>query len=98
MPIFAGIIIASLVLYIYFKVAFFRSNSELDKYKHTAKSRMSLGIFILSFGLNQIFIWDTLLTKIVGGLFIVYGGFTALQGYKAYRHYDSFPKEEGNRL
>lgn len=55
---------------------------------------MAIGVFLLSFGLNQIIITTTTVSIIVGLIFSILGGANVIYGYKAYKHYLPLAIEE----
>lgn len=73
MLIFALIIVVSVVFYIYNKVAILRSNDRLTQEYYQAKSRISLGSFIIAFGINQYLLYQTRLTLFIGIIFLLLG-------------------------
>ncbi|HLS06773.1 MAG TPA: YtpI family protein [Bacillota bacterium] len=73
MLIFALIIVISVVLYIYFKVAILRSHDRLTQEYYQAKSRICLGSFIVAFGINQYLLYETRLTLFIGIAFLLLG-------------------------
>jgi len=73
MLIFALLIVISVVLYIYYKVAILKSNDRLTQEYYQAKSRMALGSFIVSFGINQYLLYQTRLTLFIGIVFLLLG-------------------------
>jgi len=73
MLIFAFLIIVSIVFYIYYKVAILKSNDRVTQEYYQAKSRISLGAFIIAFGINQYMLYQTKLTLFIGLAFILLG-------------------------
>lgn len=73
MLIFALIIVVSVVFYIYNKVAILRSNDRLTQEYYQAKSRISLGSFIIAFGINQYLLYETRFTLWIGIVFLLLG-------------------------
>jgi len=73
MLIFALLIVISVVLYIYYKVAILKSNDRLTQEYYQAKSRMALGSFIVAFGINQYLLYQTRLTLFIGIVFLLLG-------------------------
>ncbi|MDQ0343537.1 energy-coupling factor transporter transmembrane protein EcfT [Lederbergia wuyishanensis] len=62
------------------------------------KSSVALGLFVLLFGINQLFLYDTTLTYIIAAVFILMGGFSAWIGYKAYRHHVPYVIKEAEEM
>ncbi|HLR75131.1 MAG TPA: YtpI family protein [Virgibacillus sp.] len=94
MLIFALIIVISVVLYIYYKVAILKSTDRLTQEYFNAKSRLCLGSFIIAFGINQYILYQTRLTLFIGIIFIILGGLQLNVGFKEARHY----RKEWRRL
>lgn len=94
MLIFALIIVISIVLYIYFKVSILKSNDRLTQQYYQAKSRISLGSFIIAFGINQYLLYESKLTLFIGLIFLVLGFMQIHVGFKDARFY----RKEWRRL
>ncbi|MBA4537118.1 YtpI family protein [Bacillus aquiflavi] len=88
----------SLALYLFYKMRFFRSRLPAEKKWLSSKSGMALGFFILLFGINQLFLFQTVLTYIVSAIFIFLGVINVWAGYKAYKHYLPYAIEEAEKL
>ncbi len=87
MPIFVLLIVLSFVFYIFYKIKYVRSKRPAERKWLSAKSSIALGLFVALFGLNQLFLFQTTVTYIVGGLFIVIGTMSVWAGIKAYKFY-----------
>lgn len=87
MPIFAILAILSITMYIFYKVKFFKSKLVIEKQWISSKSRIALGLFVLFYGINQLVMWETQTAKIIGIVFLLFGAFSAIMGYKSYRYY-----------
>ncbi|MDC3412644.1 YtpI family protein [Aquibacillus sp. 3ASR75-11] len=87
MVIFPIIIVISLVLYIYYKVAIIRTSEELNQHYYNAKARLFLGSFVLFFGINQYFFYETTLSLFIGIIFLIVGGLQMIAGFKRTRFY-----------
>ncbi|GLB58489.1 YtpI family protein [Cytobacillus sp. NCCP-133] len=85
MPILVILIVLSFSFYIFYKVKFFRSKQPAERQWISAKSRTALGAFVAFFGLNQLFLYDTTASLIIGILFILVGGLSIWGGIKAYK-------------
>lgn len=94
MPIFAILTIIALTVYIFYKVKFFRSKHKVEKQLLSAKSSIALGLFVFFFGVNQLILWDTIASTIVGSIFIILGILSSFAGIKAYRYYMQFMMED----
>lgn len=85
--IFPILIVLFLVLFVYYKVAILRTKDGLEQKYFNAKSRICLGLFVLIFGINQYFFYETKFSLIVGIIFIILGGMQANLGFKETKHY-----------
>ncbi|SHF78560.1 YtpI family protein [Ornithinibacillus halophilus] len=89
MIIFPIIIVLSLVMYVYYKVAILKSKDSLTQRYFNAKSRICLGLFISAFAINQYVFYETQLSLFVGLVFLVLGVLQAVRGWKETKHYRS---------
>lgn len=87
MFIFAILIVLSIVFYIYYKVSILRSKDGLTQRYLNAKSRISLGIFLVSFGINQYLAYQIKFVLIVSIIFFILGWIQIVYGFNAARHY-----------
>lgn len=94
MIIFPIGIIISLVLYVYYKVAIVRSKDILTQKYYNGRSRLCLGAFILLFGINQYFFYESVLSLFIGLIFAILGSMQIIRGYNESKHY----KNEYRRL
>ncbi|MBD1223936.1 YtpI family protein [Virgibacillus halodenitrificans] len=89
MFIFPIIIVLSLVLYVYYKVAILKSEDKLTQAYFNAKSRICLGSFVFFFGINQYIFYQTRISLFIGIVFLILGGMQLLRGMKEVKHYRS---------
>ncbi|AXI09679.1 hypothetical protein CV093_13185 [Oceanobacillus sp. 143] len=89
MIIFPIIIIISLVLYVYYKVAIVKSKDGLTQSYFNAKSRICLGSFIFFYGVNQYIYYLSRFSLIIGIIFIFFGGLQLYRGFREVKHYRS---------
>lgn len=87
MPVFMLVIIFSLSFYIYFKIKSIRTKKPNEKKWISGKSSIALGIFVLFFGINTIFMMRSTLSIIIGFIFIIIGALTVYGGHKVYKHF-----------
>jgi hypothetical protein len=80
------LIVVSAVFYIFYKVKYFQTKAPMEKKWISTKGNIAIGVFLISFGLNQIIIATTI-ALIVGMIFILLGAANVFFGYKAYKHY-----------
>ncbi|OZU89732.1 hypothetical protein CIL03_00905 [Virgibacillus indicus] len=94
MVIFPIIIVLSIVMYVYYKVAIMKSKEPLTQAYFNAKSRICLGTFILFFGINQYIFYQSPFSLFVGIAFAIIGGVHLNRGLKEVKHY----RKEWRRL
>ena len=87
MPIFVLLIVLSFVFYIFYKIKYVRSRKPAERKWLSAKSSIALGLFVALFGLNQLFLFQTTVTYIVGAIFMLIGSMSVWGGIKAYKFY-----------
>ena len=98
MPIFAVLIIISLVFYLFYKVKSIRSHFPMEKKWISGKSSIALGAFVAFFGINQLFLFQSTVTYIVAVVFILIGGISLVGGYKIYKFYLPYAIEEAEQI
>ncbi|MFX3623926.1 MAG: YtpI family protein [Ectobacillus sp.] len=98
MPILAFLIVISLMFYLFYKTKYFRTQRPMEKRWLSGKSGIALGLFVGLFGLNQFFVHDTTLSKIVGTLFLIYGAAIVYNGIRQYKHFLPLAIEEAEKL
>jgi amino acid transporter len=87
MPILVLLIVLSFVFYIFYKIKYVRSRKPAERKWLSAKSSIALGLFVALFGLNQLFLFQSTVTYIVGIIFIIIGLMSVWGGIKAYKFY-----------
>ena len=87
MPVLVILIIFSLAFYIFYKTKYFRTQLPAEKRWISSKSSIALGSFVGLFGLNQLFLYQTTVTYIIAGLFIILGAINIWGGVKAYKYF-----------
>lgn len=87
MLIFVFFIIVSIVMYIYYKVAILKTKESLIQKYYNAKARIFLGIFLISFGINQYINHQIKLILIISIIFLLLGILQVVDGYKQAKHY-----------
>ncbi len=92
MPILIILIIVSLSFYAYLKIKYFRVKEPMHRNWISAKSSIALGVFIVSFALNQMIAVPGTITLIIGIILLLVGGGSIWAGVKAYKYY--YPKVE----
>lgn len=94
MPIFAVLIIMSLVFYLFYKVKSIRSHLPMEKKWISGKSFIALGAFVTFFGINQLFLFQSTIPYIIAIVFILIGTISVVGGYKRYKFYLPYAIEE----
>lgn len=85
--IFPIIIVLSIVLYVYYKVAIIKTKDRLTQAYFNAKSRICLGSFVFFFGVNQYIFYLTRLSLFIGIIFLILGAMQMYVGFKQVKHY-----------
>lgn len=98
MPILAFFIIISFMFYLFYKTKYFRTQRPMEKRWLSGKSGIALGLFVALFGLNQFFLWNTTVSRIIGALFLVYGALVAYNGIRQYKHFLPLAIKEAEEL
>ncbi|MCM3596515.1 YtpI family protein [Metabacillus idriensis] len=97
MPVFVILIIFAFSFYLFYKVKFYRTKKPMEKQWLSAKSSIALGIFVFFFGLNQLFLFHSTVSLVVGIIFMIVGLASSWAGYKAYKHYLPFALKESKQ-
>lgn len=92
--ILVALIVITFVWYFYFKTKQFRTPLPIRKKWFGAKASVCLGAFLLFFGINFIIIYQSSVTYVVAGLFILLGGYFTYHNVKVAKHYGQFVEEE----
>ncbi|MDQ0231031.1 YtpI family protein [Metabacillus malikii] len=87
MPILVIFIVISFSFYIYFRIKAYRAHNQVEKKWRAAEASIALGIFVASFGLNQLIINRSILALVVGIIFFIIGVGSSWAGFRAYKHY-----------
>jgi len=90
------LIVASFVFYFYFKTRQFRTKSvfPIRKKMFASMAGSALGSLLLFFGINQLILFNGIVTYVIAALFIGLGIYVAIYNFRAYKHYLSFVDEE----
>lgn len=94
MLIFVFLIVISIVMYLYYKVAILKTKDILTQKYYNAKARIFLGIFLISFAINQYIATQTQIILFISIVFMILGVLQLIDGYKRAKHY----KNEWRRL
>ncbi|PKH11403.1 YtpI family protein [Planomicrobium okeanokoites] len=94
MLIFIFLMIFSIVFYFYYKTKQFRATLPIRKKWYASTAAFFLGSFGVFLGIDLLIVFQTPLTYIVAGIFIILGLAFCIHNYKAARHYHKFVAEE----
>lgn len=89
MFIFAVIIVISIVMYIYYKVAILKTKEILTQKYYNAMARIFLGTFLISFAINQYLAAQIKIILFISLVFIFLGVLQIVAGYRRAKHYRS---------
>ncbi|MEM1502388.1 YtpI family protein [Domibacillus sp. 8LH] len=92
------IIVLSFMFYLFYKVQYVRSRRPMERKWLSAKSTMVLGLFVGMFGVNTLLIQQTTTAYIISAIFILYGFASMAAGFKLYRHYQPFARQEAEKM
>jgi YtpI-like protein len=87
MPVLVILIVFALSFYAFYKVKAYRSTKPIVKQWISAKSSIALGLFVALYGLNQLFLFRSTLTFIIGIIFVIIGFSSSWAGFRAYKKY-----------
>lgn len=88
------LIVFSFAFYFYYKTKQIRASLPVRKNWYASMASLSLGSFIMFFGINQLLLFQTVVTYIIAGIFIILGVGLIVHNYKAAKHYRQFLAEE----
>jgi len=94
MPIIVIFIFISLGFYVFYKIQYVRTQKPFLKRWLSAKSTISLGLFVGLFGVNRLFLELSTLSLIISIVFIVVGAVACVTGLRAYKYYLPFVEKE----
>lgn len=92
-----AIILVSLAFYVFYKIKTFRTRLPMEKKWLKGKSSIALGTFVATYGINQLILFHTTTTFIIGAIFIVIGGISIWGGFKVYKHFLPLAIEEAEQ-
>lgn len=82
-----AIILISLAFYVFYKIKSTRTRLPMEKKWLKGKSSMALGAFVATYGINQMVMFQSILTFTIGGIFIIIGVLSIWGGFKVYKHF-----------
>lgn len=88
-------IVATFILFVVFKVRKIRTIRDVRSAYYNSIARIWLGLFLVVFGLNTMLQFHTLVAYIIGGIFILLGGYQVFYFNKARKYFKgNLPIEE----
>ncbi|MGO1923063.1 MAG: YtpI family protein [Jeotgalicoccus sp.] len=88
-------IVATFILFIVFKVRKIRTVRDVRGAYYNSIARIWFGLFLVVFGLNTMLQFHTLVAYIIGGLFVLLGGYQVFHFNKARKYFKgNLPIEE----
>ncbi|MFC4618265.1 YtpI family protein [Camelliibacillus cellulosilyticus] len=97
MPTFIILIVLSFILFLFYRIKAFRINQPYRKKWTITKAKICLGVFLIVFGGNWLFVHPSTITAVICGIFILYGIFIVIYSIKEYRFYWPRMVEEAKR-
>ncbi|MCJ7839737.1 YtpI family protein [Lederbergia sp. NSJ-179] len=98
MPVLIFFIVFSFSFYVFYKIKYVRSRLPMERKLLNGKSSLALGSFIAFFGINQLFLFQTPLTYVIGTIFIILGIASAWAGFKSYRYHIPYAVREAEEM
>ncbi|OXS80618.1 YtpI family protein [Domibacillus enclensis] len=92
------VIVLAFIFYLFYKIQYVRSRRPMERKWLSAKSSMVLGLFVGVFGINTLLLQQTTTAYIIAAIFILYGFASMVAGYKMYKHYLPFARQEAEEL
>lgn len=88
-------IVATFILFVVFKVRKIRTIRDVRSAYYNSIARIWLGLFLVVFGLNTMLQFHTLVAYIIGGIFLLLGGYQVFYFNKARKYFKgNLPIEE----
>ena len=88
-------IVATFILFVAFKVRKIRTIRDVRSAYYNSIARIWLGLFLVVFGLNTMLQFHTLVAYIIGGIFVLLGGYQVFYFNKARKYFKgNLPIEE----
>lgn len=87
MIILTIVMIISIALFVYYKVAIVKNKDILTQKYFNGKSRVCLGTFVLFFAINQYIFYQTTLSLVIGLIFTLLASMQIYRGFNEARHY-----------
>ncbi|MEH7348883.1 YtpI family protein [Gottfriedia acidiceleris] len=90
----ATIVIISFLFFLFYVTKFFFTSELLTKKIAGSRARLTFGLFLLLYGINQIVAKLELITICVGIVFILFGVANLYRGYLQNKHYKAIENKQ----
>lgn len=90
----ATIVIVSFLFFLFYVTKFFFTSELLTKKITGSRARLTFGLFLMLYGVNQLFSKLDTVTIIVGIVFIVFGAANLYRGYLQNKHYKDIASKQ----
>ncbi|MEH7400389.1 MULTISPECIES: YtpI family protein [Bacillaceae] len=90
----ATIVIISFLFFLFYVTKFFFTSELLTKKIAGSRARLTFGLFLLLYGINQIVAKLELITICVGIVFILFGAANLYRGYLQNKHYKAIENKQ----
>lgn len=98
MPIFVILIVLSFVFYAFYKVKSWRIKTRpYERRWVNAKASICLGLLLVFFAVNELFILQKTAVIIVSAVLMIVGGYYVYQSYRMYRYFLPLAAEEARQ-
>jgi YtpI-like protein len=90
----ATIVIISFLFFLFYVTKFFFTSELLTKKISGSRARLTFGLFLMLYGINQLLSHQDILTIIIGALFIIFGVANLYRGYLQNKHYKAIENKQ----
>lgn len=90
----ATIVIISFLFFLFYVTKFFFTSELLTKKIAGSRARLTFGLFLLLYGINQIISKLDMLTIIIGIVFVIFGIANLYRGYLQNKHYKAIESKQ----
>ncbi|WP_088043012.1 YtpI family protein [Bacillus sp. EAC] len=90
----ATIVLISFLFFLFYVTKFFFTSELLTKKIAGSRARLTFGLFLLLYGVNQIIAKLELVTICVGVVFIIFGLANLYRGYMQNKHYKAIENKQ----
>ncbi|MEE6449530.1 YtpI family protein [Gottfriedia acidiceleris] len=90
----ATIVIISFLFFLFYVTKFFFTSELLTKKIAGSRARLTFGLFLLLYGINQMVAKLELITICVGIVFILFGAANLYRGYLQNKHYKAIENKQ----